>query len=119
MSEAVKLASKLPGDLEVNGVDQLAEELVNDPKTLRAGFVLFDTVKVITDTDTGEKIPVVRIRRFEPLGDADDISAELRAAYFKAVEARTGKTALPLDIVEVVDEPQLEGGPDNVVLGGF
>ena len=109
MSAVVKLGSKLPGDLEVNGLDQMAQELVANPKTLRAGFVLFDTVKVTDDTDTGDRIPTVRVRRFEPLGDADDISAELRAAYFKAVEKRTGKSALPLDIVEVVDEGTLGG----------
>ena len=119
MSAVVKLAGKMPGDFETNGLDATVEDLLDNPKELRAAFVVYDVVKEIGDVDTDTKVPVVRVRRFEPLGKADEISQALRDAYTKAVEDRTGRTALPLDIVEVVDQGTLEGGPDNVTVGDF
>ena len=113
MSAVVKLGSKMPGDFEVNGLDALADELVGDPQMLRAGFVVFDTGKIETNPDTGEQVPTVRVRRFEPLGAADEISQALREAYTEAVEARTGRKALPLDVVEVVDAGIDFGGDDD------
>lgn len=107
MSAVVKLASKMPGDFETNGLDATVDDLIDNPKELRAAFVVYDTQKAVVDTDTGETVPTVRVRRFEPLGKADDISETIRAAYTKAVEDRTGRKALPLDIVEVVDQGEL------------
>lgn len=104
MSAVVKLAAKMPGDFETNGLDALADDLVDDPKQLRAAFVVFDVQKITDNTDDGSQVPTVRVRRFEPLGKADEISDAIRDAYTQAVEARTGRTALPLDLVEVLDE---------------
>ncbi|QOR55339.1 MAG: hypothetical protein SHS37scaffold537_37 [Phage 68_12] len=122
MSAVVKLAGKMPGDFEVNGLDATVEDLLENPKELRAGFVVYDVVKENVDVDTDTRVPVVRVRRFEPLGKADEISETIRAAYTKAVEERTGRKALPLDIAEVVKDAgqgTLEGGPDNVTVGDF
>lgn len=108
MSAVVKLGSKMPADFEVNGLDALAEDLVNAPQELRAAFVVFDTGKIETNPDTDAQVPTVRVRRFEPLGAADEISQALRDAYTAAVEHRTGRKALPLDVVEVVHEDGLD-----------
>lgn len=110
MSAVVKLGSKLPGDFETNGVDAQAGALVADPKVLRAGFVQYDVVKITVDPDTNEQVPTIRIRRFEPLGDSDDMSAAVQQAYFDAVEKRTGKKALPLEYAEVVEGGDGEEG---------
>ena len=110
MSDAVKLGSKLPGDFEVNGLDGIVDDLNAEPKTLRAAFVLFDVEKITVNADTGTQVPTVRVRRFEPLGKSDEISAAIREAYTQAVEQRTGRTALPLDMVEVLEEDQLPEG---------
>lgn len=103
MSALVKLASKLPGDFEINGLDPTVDELIDDPQTLRAGFVLYDVTKIVRDADSGEEVPTIRVRRFEPLGPADDVSEAIRTAYFDAVEKRTGRKALPLDVSEIVE----------------
>lgn len=103
MSAVVKLMSKMPGDFETNGLDALVDDLVEDRSTLRAAFVVFDVAKVVEDTDTDTQVPHVRVRRFEPLGKADEVSNAIRDAYTEAVEDRTGRKALPLDVVEVVD----------------
>lgn len=104
MSALVKLSSKLPGDVETNGIDQHAQDLIDDPKAVRIAVVWFDTQKVTTDTDTGDEIPTVRIRRFEPLGIADDVSKSIRAEVQKAIEARTGRTPLPFDVIDVDEQ---------------
>lgn len=110
MSAVVKLGSKMPGDFEVNGLDALVDDLVQDPAQLRAAFVVFDVQKITDNTDDGSRVPTVRVRRFEPLGKADEISNAIREAYTQAVEERTGRKALPLDIVEVLEEDQLPEG---------
>lgn len=105
MSAVVKLAAKMPGDFETNGLDATAEDLLDNPKELRAAFVVYDVAKDVHDVDTDTRVPVVRVRRFEPLGKADEVSQAIRDAYTKAVEDRTGRVALPLDVVEVVHDP--------------
>lgn len=112
MSAVVKLGSKMPGDFEVNGLDALVDDLVDNPAQLRAAFVVFDVQKITDNTDDGSRVPTVRVRRFEPLGKADEISNAIREAYTQAVEERTGRKALPLDIVEVLEEDQLPDGYD-------
>lgn len=112
MSAVVKLGSKMPADYETNGLDQIADDLVANPQELRAGFVVFDTGKIETNPDTGDQVPTVRVRRFEPLGKADEISTAIREAYTQAVEDRTGRKALPLDIVEVVTADEFDGMDD-------
>lgn len=115
MSAVVKLGSKMPGDFETNGLDALAEELVSDPKTLRVGIVVFDTDKVTVNTDTGESVPTIRVRRFEPVGTSDDVSQAIRDVFQETVEARTGRTPLPMDVAEVIDQDRLDDGtgPDE------
>jgi hypothetical protein len=119
MSDIVKLGSKLPGDAEVNGVDATVEDLVDDPRTLRAAFVQYDVGKIVLDPDTGDHVPTIRIRRFEPLGKNDEVSKTVIKEYFAAVEKRTGKKALPLEYAEVVEQGSLGDDDSNVVQGGF
>lgn len=103
MSAVVKLSTKLPGDFETNGLDAHVEDLVENPETLRLAVVWFDTQKVVVDTDSGNHIPTVRVRRFEPLGEADDVSAAIRDAVQAAVQKRTGRTPIPFDVAEVLE----------------
>lgn len=103
MSAVVKLASGMPGDFEMNGVDAMNAELVDDPKTLRMAVVWFDVKEVKVDTDSGDHVPTIRVRRIEPLGNADDVTTTVKEEVGKAIEARTGRTPVPFDIVEVTD----------------
>lgn len=104
MSAFVRLSSKLPGDPETNGVDSIANDLVTDPSRIRYGVVWFDASRVVEDTDTGDVIPTLRIRRIEPLGRADQVDPEIRLIVESAVKARTGRAPIPFEIVEVGDE---------------
>lgn len=113
MSAVVKLSPKMPGDAETNGLDSTAELLIDEPKTIRCGVVWYDTHHVTIDTDSGEHIPTVRIRRFEPLGESDAVSQAIRDAVGLAMEERTGRTPLDFDIVTVTEERYSDPLPDG------
>lgn len=109
MSAVVKLSSAMPGDPSTNGVDVLAPALAREglrmePGQLRVALVWFDTKGVATDTDSGSHVPIIRIRRFEPLGTVDEVAPAIRDAVQAAVEARTGRKPIPFGLVEVEDE---------------
>lgn len=104
MSALVKLSSKLPGDFEVNGIDQQVEELIDEPKALRIAVVWYDTLKVTMDTDSGDQIPTIRVRRIEPLGVADDVTDAIKKTVSKAMQERTGRTPLPFNITSVEED---------------
>jgi hypothetical protein len=114
MSALVKLSSKLPGDYETNGVDQIAADLVDDPRAVRIAVVWFDTQRTIVDTDTDEHVPVIRVRRFEPLGLVEDVGPEVRDAVQAAVERRTGRAPIPFADLEGTSN----GDPDQLELDG-
>lgn len=112
MSAFVRLSSKLPGDPETNGVDAIAEALVGNPETIRYGVVWFDVVKVTEETDTGDNIPTIRVRRIEPLGQAKAVDPRIADVVAEAVEERTGRSAMPFEIVTVDHEED----PDQLTL---
>lgn len=101
MSAVVKLASKLPGDAEINGLDAYREQLENNPDDLIVAVVFIDCQKVTIDTDTGAHVPTARVRRIEPLGGLDDVPAGVRKAMAEAEQQRTGRKAIPFGVVEV------------------
>lgn len=107
MSAAVKIGPKLPADFEMNGLDAQAEDLVAEPLTLRCAVVWYDSPTALVDAEKGTTVPKIQFRRFEPLGDADDVSTAIRAEVEKAIEKRTGRQPIPWDITELTDEHKL------------
>lgn len=103
MSDSVKLSSKLAKDDEFNGLDALADDMINNPHQVRVAVIYFDTVKVVTNTDEESEVPYARIRRFEPIGNVEDVSSELQNLIQQAVEARTGKAPLPFGTVDGIE----------------
>lgn len=100
MSALVKLATKMPGDPETNGVDSIATQLVDDPDTLRCAIVWFDTSKVTIDTDSG---------------DVGAVDEGIVNAVQAAVEKRTGRKAIPFGLVEV-SEDGAYGDPQQITI---
>jgi hypothetical protein len=93
----VRLSSALPGNDDINGLDHIAAELVEHPEKLRLVLAWVDVSEVRDVTDTGARVPVVRWRRIEPVGDANNAPQELRDMALRLYEERTGKTPLPID----------------------
>ena len=114
MSAVVKLAAQLPGDFETNGLDAQASLLLDGPKELLVAVVWLDVAKVTEDVDSGDRVPTVRVRRIEPLGDVGDVSDAVRDLVGTAVSKRTGRAPIPFDIAEVVEGYD----PDQLSIGG-
>jgi len=108
MSATVKLSSALPGDEEINGLDALRDQLVNEPDRIVVGLVWLDVPKINVDTEKDTEVPVVRIRRIEPLGDVASIPDAVRKLAAKAHENRTGRTPLPFEEIELSHDETLE-----------
>lgn len=113
MSAKLKLSSKLPGDAEVNGLDSLAATFEDDPETLQVAIVYLDCAKVTIDTDTGEHVPTVRVRRAEPIGTVDQVPQAVRDHMAACESDRTGRTALPFGIVEAGEYAHGDPLPDD------
>jgi hypothetical protein len=107
MSATVKLGSALPADFEMNGLDAQAESLVEEPLTLRCAVIWYDAPTAAIDNEKSTTVPKVQIRRFEPLGDADEVTKAIKVEVEKAIEKRTGRRPIPWDITEITDEHKL------------
>lgn len=101
MSAVCKLSTKLPGDAEINGLDSRVPELLDNPEGLLVAIVYLDVAKVVEDVDQGTRVPVCRVRRIEPLGGLEDVPDTVKKAVATAEQKRTGRKAIPFDIVEV------------------
>jgi hypothetical protein len=100
MSATVRLSSKLPGDDDINGVDDTVEDLLAEPRTIRLGLVWYDVAKITSETDTGDDVPTIRLRRFEPLATLKDVPPDLAKVIAKVIEERTGTVALPINVYD-------------------
>jgi hypothetical protein len=110
MSTPVKLASGLPSG-DANGLGALVNALAEDPRGLRVVLAIVDCKKIETNTDTGEVVPVARVRRIEALLPEDKPLAE--RLLRRALEARTGRTVLPITLEDEVAAAFDDGGEDE------
>jgi hypothetical protein len=113
VSAIVKLGAALPGDYEVNGLDQQVDWLLDHPKDLLLAVVWLDVQKVVVDTDSGAHVPTVRVRRIEPLGEVGVASDAVVKLVGDAFEARTGRKPIPMDIAEVTEERYSDTLPED------
>jgi hypothetical protein len=98
MAEA-KIGGTLPkGDGD--GLSHLAGDMVRDPHRFRVVMAVIDVKKVTTDFDTGDIIPVARIRRIEVIQGSDLTAAE--QLMRRASEKRSDRTVLPLDLEDEI-----------------
>lgn len=114
MSDSVKLSAKLSKDDETNGLDHLAGELINNPDQVIAAIVWLDVSKVTHDVDKSTDVPTVRVRRIEPFGPIAKVPADVIKMAAELQEARTGKKALPFDVLEVDKDGGYVNPPEEV-----
>lgn len=98
MSEA-KIGGQLPKG-EGDGLSHIAGDLIRDPHRFRVVMAVIDVKKVTTDFDSGDVIPVARIRRIEVVQGDDLHTAE--QLMRRALEKRSDRTVLPLDLEEEI-----------------
>lgn len=120
MSAQVKLSSKLPGDPEINGLDAHAGDLHEEITLVAITWITpRELRKVIA---TGEEVPIVEIRRIEPIGTPDQVPQAIIDLAAQLHERRTGRTALPIDALDSpkgdVDELDDDPIPDDAEIFG-
>jgi hypothetical protein len=92
---SINISGALPkGD--ANGLGVIATDLVTDPHRFKVVMMIVDCKRVTSDNDTGETIPTARIRRAEAVLPQDLAAAE--QLMRRALESRTGRVVLPLDM---------------------
>lgn len=107
MSE-IKLAGALPKGT-ANGLGTIVMDLVQEPERLQVVLAIVDCKELTTDTDTGEVVPTMRIRRIEAITGHDKAAA--RRLIQRAIERRTGRAELPFEVEE--DLAGAFGGMDD------
>ena len=97
MSATMKLAGKLPGNSDINGLDHLAPLVVGDPESpLLCAIVLLEPRKVEHDIATDTYVPTMQVRRIEAFL-LDDTPKAVREALVKAQEIRTKQAPIPFE----------------------
>lgn len=97
---SVSVSGNLPGG-DGNGLSAIVSELIRNPKQLHVCIALVDCKKVVTDADSGDVVPTARVRRIEVItGEEDRKLAE--NLMRRALDARTGREALPYDLEEEI-----------------
>lgn len=98
MAEA-KIGGALPKG-EGDGLSGYAGEMIRDPHRFRVVLAVIDVKKLTTDFDSGDTIPVARIRRIEMIAGPDLATAE--QLMRRAQEKRSDMTVLPLDLEDEI-----------------
>jgi hypothetical protein len=108
---SVRLAGRLP-DGDKNGLASIAHLLVDDPSAVHVAIVLLDCSRLTTSVDDGATLPTARIRAIEPIREGPD-AVELRRLHRRALEDRTGRVTLPLDLERELDDLGLHADDDD------
>lgn len=111
VSKLVKLAGRLPGSVESNGLLSVLPDLLEHPNKERLAVIWFSapTEDVDHSTDPETRIPKLAIRRIEPMGDADEATKALQEMVLQAAETRLGHAPLPFDQTDPDGVEVLEG----------
>lgn len=96
----MKLSSKLPGEEAINGLDGIVKQLLETPERVMVSLVWHDVSDVNHKIATGEDVPKVEVRKWIPIGPADDIPQDLVEFALRKDEERLGKAPLPFDSVD-------------------
>lgn len=94
-----RLSAALPTG-EANGLSALDHKFVALPHETVVAIVLLDVKQIVTNPDTEESTPTLRIRRVEPIVGTDrDLAAQMMR---RAVEERTGQSVLPIEMEDEI-----------------
>lgn len=97
----LSLSGALPAG-DGNGLAKIAGDLVRNPRKVHVAVMLVDSPKTVINNDTGDAVPVVRIRRVEVVLRKDLAAAE--RLLRRAMEDRTGQTVMDMDLEDEISE---------------
>jgi hypothetical protein len=91
----VKLAGRLPGSVERNGVTHVMSKLLDQPMDRRVAMIVYDAPTEAVNHEKDTRDPKIRVLWIEDMGAESD-ATDLVNAMNQAAESRTGKAPLPL-----------------------
>lgn len=100
MSEQLRLSAKLPGNPEMNGLDDYAKRMSDDLTTVVPALVWFDVAKVTETADEEGRITRVataRIRKVEPIGESPETKRKTAELYTELQDLRLGQPSIDFD----------------------
>lgn len=101
MSATIKLSQRMPGDPEINGLDNLLPELLSDPEQIVCALTWFKVkdIRRIIERGDGDpdQIPTVEIARVEPIATAEHVREDVKRLAAELYEKRTGDRPLPFE----------------------
>jgi hypothetical protein len=101
MTDSLKLGGALPNEPDLNGLDEVAAQVVKNPTKMVPFIMLADCGQITEKTDIGNKIGTLRVRRIEPIGPQDlDAAHKL---FRRILDRRLGKNALPISDLDEID----------------
>lgn len=108
-----KLSPRLPQGAG-NGLADAAARLLANPHAKHVLLAIVDVAKVEEVVDTGEREPVVRVRRVELLLRED--AAQGEQLLRRALAVREGRTTLPFDVEDEITRlfADVLANPDDV-----
>lgn len=106
MTSLVKLSSKLPDDLDLNGLDPWASTFKQRPRDQFVAIVYLDVARVVTDYEKGSIYPVVQVAAIEVVGDIAGTPGDVHSAFTSARDKRLRRDPLPFseDLVFTINQ---------------
>jgi hypothetical protein len=92
----MKISGALPAG-DGNGLSAIVSDLVREPHKLHVCIALVDCKSYTTDVDSGDIVPVARLRRIEVVNDAGDMKVA-ETLMRRSLDHRTGREELPYDL---------------------
>lgn len=115
VSKLVKLAGRLPGSVENNGLMSVLGDLLDHPNKERLAVIWFSAPGGkydASENDHETRIPTLVIHKIEPMGDVDETSQVLQQMVLQKAEQRLGHTPLPFDQTDPDGVQVLPSGED-------
>lgn len=119
---SVKIAAQFTGEARaMNGLDNIVDELNDDPKTPRLLIAGYHALRTTIEHDEGDiHVPTVKFDQVEPVLDPEDertVRAILERAYSARMKGAAAVGGQP-DLFAEADDPAEPDDPPTAVKGG-
>lgn len=105
---AARLSASLPKG-EKNGLDGMAQDLLDRPDDVRIIVAAVRPKEIVTDVESGDRTVRLGIGALEVITSTEDREAVQRAMS-AAFHERTGSSELPFDLDADADDADNDGG---------
>lgn len=109
-----RMKATLPKASDNNGLSAVREQLLKEPMAEHVAIIVFDCTQIVDNVEELVRVPVIRIRRIEPVLDADRAAALLAEAR----EIADGRLNRPTPLLDPQEGAGNHGGRLRMADGG-